>query len=854
VARLPIYEIQERLIAALGEGRRLILSAPTGSGKSTQVPQMLLDSGVLGSGQVVVLQPRRLATRLLAMRVAAERKSAIGAEVGYQIRFDNVTSPATRIRFVTEGILLRQMTQEPELSGVSAIIFDEFHERHLHGDITLALALDVQAGARPDLKIVVMSATLDVEALEVFLKPCPVLETHGRSYPVEIEYARTATYLEKRPIWEQAAEALRRWIASGGEGDVLIFMPGAFEIGQTIAAIRQAEQGLFVLPLHGELGTSEQDAAVARYPKRKVVVATNVAETSLTIEGVRCVIDSGLARVARHDPYRGINTLLVEKISRASAEQRAGRAGRTAPGVCVRLWAEEEHGHRALQETPEVKRLELSEVVLTLKASGVEDLRGFRWLEAPTEQALAHAEELLVDLGALAPGPQLGAETSSRKRVSGSITPVGRKMMAFPVHPRYSRMLLAAQDYGCVHDACLLAALTQGRELLLRSNDREVARHRSEALGEETLSDFFTLRRAQAYASRHDADACRRVGIHAGTARQVAPLFEHFLNIARREGLDTAPRPSDEKNLRRCILIGFSDRVCRRLDRGTLRCEMVHGRKGMLARESVVQTNELFVAAEVREVEKKDKEVSTILALATAIEEGWLRELFPEDLTRTVRVNYDSEAKRVYAQEEICFRELAISMRNVEPPPLERAAQVLANEVMAGRLKLSEWTEDVEQWITRLNRLAQWCPELQLPTIGTQERADLVEQLCHGEFSYKSIKDKPVWPVVKSWLNAGQQELLDKHAPERLRLGNGRNTKLHYEAAGSPYIALRIQELFGVNTTPRIAMGRVPMVVHILAPSRRPVQITQDLAGFWRDHYPRVKQELQRKYPKHEWR
>src|SRR5436190_13726663 len=396
---LPIYELEQEFVRALSQQPRLILQAPTGSGKSTQVPQMLRDNGLLGEGQVVILQPRRLATRLLASRVAWERKVELGREVGYQIRFENVTSRETRIRFVTEGVLLRQMVEDPRLLGVSALIFDEFHERHLYGDITLAQALDLQEQARPDLQIVVMSATLEAARLEEYLKPCRVIASQGRMFPVEIKFAGEPGYVDKRPIWDQAGEVFGNFVRSGGEGDVLVFMPGSFEISQTIEAIRHTDEsrGFILLPLHGELPPRDQDAAVARHEKRKVVVATNVAETSLTIDGIRCVIDSGLARIPRYDPYRGINTLLIEKISRASADQRAGRAGRTAPGTCLRLWSSEEHAHRPQQELPEIKRLDLAEVVLTLKAAGVENLRKFHWLEAPEEQALAHAEELLED-------------------------------------------------------------------------------------------------------------------------------------------------------------------------------------------------------------------------------------------------------------------------------------------------------------------------------------------------------------------------------------------------------------------------------------------------------------------------
>jgi ATP-dependent helicase HrpB len=900
---LPIWEIRSQIVQALCSGSRVILSAPTGSGKTTQVPQMLLQDGLLANGQLVILQPRRLAARLLAARVAEEIGVRLGREVGYQIRFENVTSPETKIRFVTEGVLLRQMIDDPGLAGVSTLIFDEFHERHLYGDITLARALDLQEQTRPDLRLAVMSATLDADLLADYLsqcksrpgearssdgkdrslestrtKPftCAVLACEGRTFPVEIRYAAQPSYTDKRPVWEQAADAFIRYVVSGGGGDVLVFMPGGFEIAQTIEAIRHTDEarGFILLPLHGELSPHDQDAAVARYPQRKVVVSTNVAETSLTIDGVRLVIDSGLARIPRYDAHRGINTLLIEKISQSSADQRAGRAGRTAPGICVRLWSRDEHGHRPERELPEIKRLDLAEVVLTLKAAGLENLRAFRWLEPPDEHSLARAEELLTDLGAIkAPQASLAAvsggpaaagigsaqEGPANPRTGTSalqITSVGRKMLAFPVHPRYSRMLLAAQEYGCVHQAALVAALTQGRDLLLRNVDRQTAGMREDLLGEKASSDFWILIRAWIYAAKNQfrIEACRKLGIHAVTTRQVGPLLDQFLRIAEREGLDVTPREIKDEALQKCVLIGFSDRVAHRLDQGTLRCELVHGRRGVLARESVVQHSPLFVAAEVRDVEGKDKEVTTILSLATAVEDGWLRELFPEDMQTELRVEFDSTAKRVMAAEWVRFRGLALSAKRIEPPPADAAARLLAEEVVAGRLVFKEWDHCIEQWILRLNLLVKWCPEFELPPITPEDRCHLVEQLCHGAHGYKDIKDRDVKPVVTSWLSAAQRELLEKHAPERLSLSNGRTPKIVYEPGHPPHIALRVQELYDVTETPKIALGRVPVLVHILTPGMKPVQVTQDLAGFWREQYPRLKSELQRRYPKHEWR
>jgi len=689
---LPIYEVENEIVAALRGSRRLVLQAPTGSGKSTQVPQMLMKHGLLGNGRVVILQPRRLAARLLASRVASEMAVKLGQEVGYQVRFENVTSAATRIKFETEGILLRQMLQDPALNGIQALIFDEFHERHLYGDITLARALDIQESRRPDLLVIVMSATLDAGALEKYLNPCVLLRSEGRTYPVTTEYLSRRLGNNPPAVWDLAADAFAKF-AKEDSGDVLVFMPGGYEIHRTIDAIRHKPEsrGYVLLPLHGELPPRDQDAAVARYDQPKVVVATNVAETSITIDGVRSVVDSGLARIPRYDPHRGINTLLVEKISRASAEQRAGRAGRTAPGRCLRLWSEPEHAERSAQELPEIRRLDLSEVVLTLKAAGVDDLRRFRWLEAPAEAALSHAEELLLDLGAL-------ERSEARREVGTRITELGRRMLAFPVHPRYSRMLLAAHEYGCVHQACLLAALTQGRDLLVRRPDRDAAASRDDLFSSDgETSDFWILMRAWEYAAGNQfrLDTLRSAGIHAVTARQVGPLHEQFLRIAQEEGLDVKPRAASHESLRKCVLIGFSDRVARRLDDATLRCELVHSRRGTLARESVVRDSPLFVAAEVQELGGRKGEVDTILSLATAIETDWLRELFPDDIRHETRVSFDTVTRRVQAEDTARFRDLTISSRRVEPPPADAAARVLAEEVVSGRLALPNWDHGV---------------------------------------------------------------------------------------------------------------------------------------------------------------
>jgi ATP-dependent helicase HrpB len=839
---LPIFELESSIVETLRAHSRLIIQAPTGSGKSTQVPQILLDRGLLGEGQVVILQPRRLATRLLAARVATERKRRLGDEVGYQIRFENVTSERTRIRFVTEGILLRQLIQNPELRGISAILFDEFHERHLYGDITLARALTLQAGSRPDLKLAVMSATLDAGALEKYLAPCSLLTSAGRAFPVDIEYLPKPVGGDDYPIWDLAADELER-LAPETEGDVLIFMPGKYEIGRTISSIRasRASDRFVVLPLHGELPPAEQDAALAHYQKRRAIVATNVAETSLTIDGVRVVIDSGLARIARFDPRRGINTLLVEKISRASADQRAGRAGRTAPGRCLRLWTEREHLDRAPQELPEVKRLDLAEVVLTLKASGVNDIAAFRWLESPDLQALARAEQLLTDLGALD---------------ANGISALGRRMLAFPVHPRYARMLLAAQEYRCVPAIALIAALTQGRNLLRRLEGKQAREDREDVLGGETESDFLILMRAFRYAEKSGFDGrrCARLGINAAAAREAAQLTEQFLAIARDERLDLQTGEVKPGSIQRCVLAGFPDQVAARLDAGTLRCALVHGRRGVLARESAVHDAPLIVASEIREIESSDKERQVLLTLATKIEEEWLRELFPESFREERRVEFDPVLRRVIGRRTTQFHDLVLRTEEFAAKDDPATGQILAREVLAGTCPLKHWDNAVEQWIARVNFVATEFPEMEFPKIGETEKLLLLEQLCQGATSYKEIKERQVLPVIKSWLNPAQQQALDDLAPKRIKLATGRAAKIIYGDNAPPTVAARIQDLYDTPRGLNVGRGRIPLRIQVLAPNNRPIQITNDLETFWRENYPKIKKELQRKYPKHQWR
>lgn len=850
---LPVDELRAPLREALSTHRRFVVRAPTGSGKSTRLPQFLLDDGTLSPGRVVVLQPRRLAARLLARRVAQEREVPLGSEVGYHVRLDRVAGPKTRLLYVTEGLLLRQMTSQPGLDGVAAIILDEFHERHLHGDVTLARALQVQRTVRPDLVIGVMSATLETEALRRFLEPSAVLEAEGRTYPVEIRYDGRD---EKTPIWDRAAQAATKLANTLPEGDLLIFMAGAYEIHRTLEALapRLPASQWECHALHGEMPAEAQDAAVTQGSRRKVIVATNVAETSLTIPGVRGVIDSGQARIPAFDPRRGLNTLLVQKISQASADQRAGRAGRTGPGQCTRLWSESDHRARRPFELPEVRRLDLAETFLTLLAGGVEDLDAFPWFEPPTPPASARAWQLLHDLGATTLGPE-GSPSGGR------LTEIGQRLAAFPLHPRYGRLLLAGAERYCLREAALVAALGEGRSILLPLNDRRKADQRDDrlGLGHDGESDWFSLLRAYHWLAEEEFDPRfgREWGLHAAAARQAGRLAQQFLQVAWAQGLEPgADHPSGseaaELALRQAILTAFSDQLALRLDRATLRCALVHGRKGELRRQSVVRKAPLLVSAEIEERNARG-EVVVFLGLNTAVEEAWLAELFPEDFSELARTHYDAGQKRVVVTRERKFRDLVLASQPGGDPDLAKAATLLAEEVTAGRVLLKGWDETVERWIGRVNFLAAHCADYGFGQIEAEARRLILEEICTGAVSAKEVREQPVWPALRAWLPAGLGDHVDRLAPERIELPNGRKARLRYEGEEA-ILSSTIQNLYDADPKLSVADGRVRVTFELLAPNQRPVQITRNLADFWTGSYPEIRKQLRGRYPKHEWR
>ncbi|MDA0858229.1 MAG: ATP-dependent helicase HrpB [Verrucomicrobia bacterium] len=841
---LPIEEIREKLASALRAGRRrLVIEAPTGSGKSTQVPQMLLEGGFLGErGQAVILQPRRIAARMLAKRVAEERGVTLGKEVGYTIRLDDQTSAETRIRFVTEGVLVRQMISRPRLEGVQAVICDEFHERHLYGDLTLGRILDLQESARPDLILIVMSATLETEKLAERIG-AEVLRSEGRMFPVEVEYLQQREDLSGSGCAEVAAREAERLIRAG-KGDVLVFLPGGYEIGRARRDLegRLGRSEAVVLPLHGEMSPKDQDAALQKYDRPKVVVATNVAETSLTLDGVKAVVDCGMARMAKYDPRRGLETLLVERISHAAAAQRAGRAGRTAPGICVRLETAMDWSKRPKVEEPEIRRLDLAEVALVLAAAGAGRLRDFRWVDRPEEGSVVRAERLLADLGAT-------------KGVGGDLTETGKKMAGWPVHPRLARMLIEAGALGCLRGAAGMAALLSGRPLLQRMAGRKG--EGAEILWEaEEESDLFVWLRALRFAEREKfhPGPCGRMGIHGGSAREAAAVRDRLLSVSQAMGLTIEESPASGEKLRRCILAGFSDHLARRLDGGTLRCRLSGGRGGSIGRESVVRDRSLVVAAEIKEIGRTDGEVEVMLGLVSAVEEDWLREMFPADFSESRGLVFEESGRRVLQVEARKFRDLILEekKRDVEAGP--ETALVLAQAVLDKKCVWPGWSAEADRLVERLEVVRGWSAGEEWPEWNQEAQRLVLQSQCQGCLTWRQANERSAVGAMQDWLGRSRIQRMGELAPDRVEIAGGKSLKIEYGKGREPRVSGKIQDFYGWEKTPRIGDGQVELTLEILGPNRRPLQVTKDLGSFWRETYPKLKAELARKYPKHEWR
>ncbi len=880
---LPVWQLHADIVRVLTEGNQLVLVAATGSGKTTQVPQMLLDAGLAGDKRIVVLQPRRVAARTVASRVAWERDSKLGGEVGYQVRFEDHLSRASRLCFVTEGILLRWLQDDRDLDDVGVVMFDEFHERNLLSDVALALVKRLQQTTRPDLKIVVMSATLEAGPVARYLSddddaPAPMLASEGRTFPVSVRWAE---YGDERPASEQAADAVERIVRNGDPGDILVFMPGMGEINSTINALRDARLGerCAFIPLHGDLPPEDQDRAFQASEVRKIVVSTNVAETSVTIDGVCHVVDAGLARIARHDAERGIQTLTVEAISRASADQRSGRAGRTAPGTCWRLWTESAHLDRPAKNTPEIQRADLAEVVLLLHSLGIREAARFDWLDMPDLAAVVRAERLLTTLGALktqpdASSPGAGPGTRAPGRDHSDLTPIGRQMLRLPMHPRYSRMLVEASRRGCVPAAAQCAALVSGRDLLMRlGRDDGHVKEARELFEGSALTDFHTLMRAQQFAknARFDVNQCRRHGVHAQSARQVEDTFRQILQIAERERLiqeeptaDAAgadqPSHTDPDALAKCLLAGFIDQLVVRRDSGTLDCLLTEGRTGTLVRESVV-TSPLFVTAAIREVDGRTGRM-TLLTLATAVKQPWLEELFPQHITTTTDHVFDRLHKRVAAIRQVRCLGLVIGQehqRDVEPAASGRA---LADAFAKGWFELPKLDHEVKQFIARADLLATARPELEFPRFDGAAMLTALTRAFDGLTLVKEAQAAELRPHFRAHLGPEQTGWLDELLPTTVRWPDGKTLKLTYPEPGHdeeedgppcPSVQVKLSECWQLKEHPVLAEGKIPVKIWLQAPDGKRLDSTTDFPAWKAGAYPKLRATIKAKHPGFAW-
>jgi ATP-dependent helicase HrpB len=831
---LPILDFRQQILAPLKNGKNIVVTAPTGSGKSTQIPQMLLDSGSF-EGRILILQPRRLAARMLAARVAGERGGRLGAEIGFQTRFEKLVTDATRACFITEGILPRMLLSNRELIGVSAIIFDEFHERNLAVDLGLAVSLELTRTVRPDLRLIIMSATIDAAGVANYLGNASIIECPGRSFPITIHYTtapKTAT------SWDLAACATADLIAKGAIGDILVFMPGAYEIRRSIEAIERAVRGekVNIIPLYGDLPFEKQQRVMEQASARKIIVATNIAETSLTIPGVRHVVDSGLARVNRYDSSRGFNTLFIEPISRDSADQRAGRAGREAPGSCIRLWSQSAHAGRPQSSTPEIFRVDLSEAILQLRMLGFDNAKGPQWFEPPGFAAVEAATDILCMLGALT--------------LDGGLTESGKELSEFPMHPRLSRLIIEAGIRGAIRTATFTAALLSERPAISGK-----PAFPEEATRGEVLSDLFghyCLLKKAADAG-FDPSLCTRFGINRSAAGSIFRTQALYLGYCRRFGISTREKQEDPEALARSLLAAFPDHVAVRRDQGTLICRLRNGRRGELEKDSIARNARYVLVADIREIKTPKGELKTLLGLASGIKEQWLHEDFPHAISQTSQLEWNPVTAAIENRTQTLFFGTIISEKTTAEMDRTKASELLAETIVSKDLNLPTWDQNVIEWIKRLQWVAGVFPDKRFPCFDENTRKSVVRMLCENETNYDRVCQKPVLPVVRAHLDYQQQKFMDAMAPQTLMLPSGKKMRLIYEPGASPRGKARIQDIFNLRETPKVAGGKAPVILEILAPNNRPVQITDDLSRFWNVHYPEIKRTLSRRYPKHTW-
>ncbi len=790
LAPLPIDAVIPQVVEALRSIPNLVLRAATGAGKTTRVPPALLDAF---GGEVWMLEPRRVAARASAARIAEERGVRLGDEVGYQVRHERVGSARTRLWVVTEGLLVRRLQDDPFLDGVTTVILDEFHERSLHADLSLAMLRRIQRDARPDLRIVVMSATLDAGPVADWLE-ATVIESEGRSFPVTLDYL---THPDPRPIHDAAAAAVHAAMQRG-ERDVLVFLPGIGEIRRTAERVRVDAE---ILWLYGDLPPEEQDRVLRPARHRRVILATNVAETSLTLPSVDVVVDLGWARLLEHDASTGLDALVLRRIAKANADQRAGRAGRVAAGTCLRWWTAREHSALPERILPEIRRVDVAGPVLQLLAWGERDVTTFPWFETPDAAALTAARALLADLGA----------------VEAGVTPLGQRISRWPLHPRLGRLLHDCARAGYPALGSLAAAILSERA----PADPNATTRRSES---DLLDLCDRVRREERNPAFH---AIRRLSTQLGELTRDLPR---------------AGATSEAEALGRAVLAAFPDRVARARAGGERRARMVGGRGLRLDDRSAVDA-ELFVALDADDA-ARGAHAEALVRRASAVDPTWL------PTASVVEAGFDDAHERVAATRRVRYRDLVLAESSA---PLPAADAVSAALLVAARARPERVAPEDPEAIAALERLrcaAAWMPDLELPELDI---AALLPEMCTGRRSFAELRSACWATVVLEAMPYARRQVLDREVPERVVVPTGNAIRLRYELGRPPVLAVKMQELFGWREVPRLARGTVRVVVHLLAPNGRPQQITDDLASFWNNGWPEIRKELRARYPRHGW-
>ncbi len=843
---LPIDAVVPAIVDAVEADGAVVVEAPPGAGKTTRVPSALLDARLAGAGEIWVLEPRRLPARLAATRVAAERGERVGETIGYSVRFDEAGGPRTRLRFMTEGLFVRRLLADPELRGVSAVVLDELHERHVATDLALAWLRRLREGARPDLAVVAMSATLEAEPVRAFLagegRRATTVRSEGRRFDVAIEYLPVAQATDDRPLERRIAGAVRQLLRDEPDGDLLVFLPGAGEIRRAQAALAELPQAaeLAILPLHGEMPLEEQTRAVRPAGRRKVVLATNVAESSVTIDGVVAVVDAGLARVAAHSPWTGLPTLALAKISRAAADQRAGRAGRTRPGRALRLYTQHDFEQRPAYDPPEIARVDLTDLAMTLGALGVADADALDWLEPPPAASWGAARELLQRLGAIS--------------APGALTDVGRRMLRFPIHPRLARLVVEGEARGAGDAAALAAALIGERDI--RASARASFGGNAGARPDRgaDVVDLVDLYR-EAEAGRLRPDLLRRLELDARAVEEAGRVRRQLASAldGRRARIDTA---AEAQALRLAILTAFPDRVARRREAGGKTALLAAGGSAELGLE---QTGDWLVAVDVVEDRKSGRSGlsgrAPVVRLSSRIEPEWVLDLFPERVVEIDRRAFDARTERVERTTGLAFGALALDARTEPAPPDEETARLLAAAALGRGIDKLPGGEAIPALLQRITFAREAAPEAPLPTLGADAVSELVRLACVGRNSFAELATPgaDLGAAVLAALPHEARRALDTLAPVQITLSGGRTVPVHYDPTSPPWIESRLQDFFGTRAAPAIGGGRVPLTVHLLAPNGRAVQVTRDLAGFWTQHYPALRRELGRRYPRHAW-